>query len=158
MKKVSNSDICKILMNNEHLSKEDKQTLLKALGYEEEQEEISFSDRISDKFTNFIGSWNFIIISCLFIALWMIVNSFILPEVMRFDDYPYTFLNLVLACIAAIQAPIIMMSQNRQDKRESLKTQSDYEIDLKTIVIIQELYKKVLNMQEKINDIDEKLK
>ena len=158
MKGVSNLEICKLLMENEHLSDQDKQTLLKALGYVEENEEMSFSDKVSDKFTNFIGSWNFIILSCLFIALWMIINSFILPDIMKFDDYPYTFLNLVLACIAAIQAPIIMMSQNRQDKRESLKTQSDYEIDLKTIVIIQELYKKVANIQDKLDDIDKKIK
>ncbi len=157
---ISNSEICKILMKNDHLSVEDKKVLLKILGYEEpgQDKKLSFSNRISDKFTNFIGSWSFISMSCLFIVLWMLVNSFVLPQNFVFDEYPYTFLNLVLACIAAVQAPIIMMSQNRQDKRESLKTQSDYEIDLKTIIIIQDLYERVLALQQSIDEIDKKIK
>lgn len=157
--KMSNSDIAKILMSNDHLSKEDKQVLLKILGEDEGlvREKPSLNGRIADSLTNFIGSWSFIIISLSLILIWMLLNSIILPEQYIFDEFPFVLLNLVLACIAAIQSPIIMMSQNRQDKRESLKTQSDYEIDLKTIVIIQDLYAKVINLCENMENIVTKL-
>jgi uncharacterized membrane protein len=154
---MSNAEICKILMKDDHLTDEDKNVLLKILGYEDTNEKPSLSARVSDVFTNFIGSWSFIFISIIFIVLWMLLNSFILPSDRVFDAYPYVLLNLALGSIAAIQSPIIMMSQNRQDKRESLKTQSDYEIDLKTIVIIQDLYLKVNELYDLIKDINTKL-
>jgi uncharacterized membrane protein len=155
--KISNAEICKILMRDDHLTKEDKNVLLKILGYEDEQEKLSFSARVSDIVTNFIGSWSFILISIIFIAIWVILNSFVLPADSVFDAYPYVLLTLVLSTVAAIQAPAIMMSQNRQDQRESLKTQNDYEIDLKTIVIIQDLYLKVNELYDIIQNINNKL-
>ena len=151
---MSNSEIAKMLMTNDHLSNEDKEVLLKILGVKnDDATQMSFSERISDGFTNFIGSWKFIIASIVFIIVWMVFNAILDGTQYAFDVYPYVFLNLVLACIAAIQAPIIMMSQNRQDKRESLKTQSDYEIDLKTIIIIQDLYQKTIDINDKVDKL-----
>lgn len=151
---MSNSDIVKILMSNDHLSQEDKKVLLKILGYsnEDTQEKIPLGDRISDALTDFIGSWFFIILSTLTIVVWSILNVFILSNG-GFDPFPFDSLNLILACVASIQSPIIMMSQNRQEKRESLKTQSDYEIDLKTIIIIQDLHSKLVDLCLKVDDL-----
>lgn len=151
---MSNSEIAKILMANDHLTKDDKEVLLRILGVKKTTpNKMTFSERISDSFTNFIGSWKFIIASIAFIVIWMVFNAVFDGTSYAFDVYPYVFLNLVLACIAAVQAPIIMMSQNRQDKRESLKTQSDYEIDLKTIVIIQDLYQKTIDINDKLDEL-----
>lgn len=151
---MSNSEIAKLLMENDHLTSNEKQLLLEMLGVKPTKKtNLSISEKISDSFTNFIGSWKFIIISIVCILVWMIANTILDGTPYAFDTYPYVFLNLVLACIASIQAPIIMMSQNRQDKRESLKTQNDYEIDLKTIVIIEDLYRKTENVNKKLDKI-----
>lgn len=151
---MSNSEIAKILISNDHLSDDDKEVLLKILGVKSDVgSKLTFSERVSDCFTNFIGSWKFILISVVFIIFWMVHNAVFYGTSLAFDKYPYEFLNLILACIASIQAPVIMMSQNRQDKRESLKTQSDYEIDLKTIVIIQDLYQKTIDINDKIDKL-----
>lgn len=156
--KMSNSNICKMLMENDHLSEDDKQVLFRILGYEEAvYEKPKLSDRISDSVTNFIGSWSFIITTMCAILAWILLNAVILPTNMAFDSFPFILLNLVLGTIAAIQAPVIMMSQNRQDKRESLKTQNDYEIDLKTIVIIQDLHGRVVEICDKVDEIATKL-
>lgn len=149
---MSNSEIAKILTSNDHLTDDDKDVLLKILGVKDNiEDKTSLSEKMSDRFTDFIGSWKFILISVVFIIIWIVHNAVFYNTKWAFDTYPHEFLNLVLACIASIQAPIIMMSQNRQDKRESLKTQSDYEIDLKTIVIIQDLYQKTLDINNKID-------
>lgn len=151
---MSNSEIAKLLMENNHLTEQEKQLLLEILGVKPAKKvDLSMSEKISDSFTNFIGSWKFIILSIISILAWMLANSILDGTPYAFDTYPYVFLNLVLACVASIQAPIIMMSQNRQDKRESLKTQNDYEIDLKTIVIIEDLYRKTENVNEKLDKI-----
>lgn len=151
---MSNSEIAKLLMENDNLTAEEKQLLLEILGVNPvRKSNLSISEKISDSVTNFIGSWKFIIISAVCIMFWMITNTLLDGTPYAFDTYPYVFLNLVLACIAAIQAPIIMMSQNRQDKRESLKTQNDYEIDLKTIVIIEDLYRKTEDVNKKLDEI-----
>ena len=151
--KITDEDIYELL-KNKNLSEEDKKTIAKMLGQTvDDNENKSKINSIEDNFSMFVGSWSFIILSVLFILCWMFINSFVLPKQYVFDEFPYVLLNLVLACIAAIQAPIIMMSQNRQDKRESLKTQSDYEIDLKTIVIIQDLHKKTTLMNKKLDKL-----
>lgn len=151
---MSNSEIAKLLMENDNLTGEEKQLLLEVLGVVPVRESvISKGEKISDSFTGFIGSWKFIIISVASIVIWMIANFLLDGTPYAFDTYPYVFLNFVLACVAAIQAPIIMMSQNRQDKRESLKTQNDYEIDLKTIVIIEDLYRKTEDVNKKLDEI-----
>lgn len=109
----------------------------------EEDENITMGDKIADKVSAIVGSWPFIIIFVCILIGWMILNGIILKKGNEIDPYPFILLNLILSCIAAIQAPIIMMSQNRQAKKDSKRHQNDYKIDLKSELILEELHKKV---------------
>jgi uncharacterized membrane protein len=102
---------------------------------------LTFSQRTSDKIADFGGSWKFIIIFFAIIVLWMILNTFLLKN-KAFDSFPFILLNLVLSCLAAIQAPIIMMSQNRQEERDRLRSKNDYKINLKAELEIRMLHEK----------------
>ena len=103
---------------------------------------LTFGQRTSDKIADFGGSWKFIIIFFTIIILWMIVNIFLLQN-NAFDPFPFILLNLVLSCLAAIQAPIIMMSQNRQEERDRLRSKNDYKINLKAELEIRMLHDKI---------------
>ncbi len=107
---------------------------------EEGQGTLTFGQRLSDKIALFGGSWTFIISFFLFLLTWMVVNSVIKNG---FDVYPFIFLNLILSCLAAIQAPIIMMSQNRQSEKDRLRAHSDYKTNLKAEVEIRMLHEKI---------------
>ena len=121
----------------------------------------SFGDYLADKITEIAGSWPFIIGLVIFLLLWIIFNIFILTNA---DPYPFILLNLLLSCIAALQAPIIMMSQNRQAEKDSLRNQNDYRTDLKSELILESLHdhiNEMLRNQKKIiklleDDPDEK--
>ena len=102
----------------------------------------SWGERLSDKIARFGGSWPFIIIFLLFIVIWMIINIVILTN-RSFDPYPFILLNLVLSCIAAIQAPVIMMSQNRQESKDRVRSMHDYQVNLKAEVEIRRLHDKM---------------
>ena len=125
---------------------------------------MSFGDRAADKVSEIAGSWTFVLLFLLFLGFWIILNGFLLSKGSVLDPYPFILLNLVLSCIAAIQAPIIMMSQNRQAKKDSLRNQNDYRIDLKSELILETLYEhmeEILKTQRKIirmleEDDDEK--
>ena len=108
-------------------------------------------DIIADKVSEIIGSWLFIICFATFLLLWIFINFFV--GLKALDPYPFILLNLLLSCIAALQAPIIMMSQNRQAKKDSIRNQNDYRVDLKNELLIEELYEninEVLKFQKKI--------
>ena len=98
---------------------------------------LKFSDKVADKITQIAGSWYFIIGFSLFLIIWILLNLYLWDNV---DPYPFILLNLLLSCIAALQAPIIMMSQNRQAKKDSLRNQNDYRIDLKSELILEQLH------------------
>ena len=98
---------------------------------------LKFSDKVADKITQIAGSWYFIIGFTLFLIIWVLLNIYLWDNV---DPYPFILLNLLLSCIAALQAPIIMMSQNRQSKKDSLRNQNDYRIDLKSELILEQLH------------------
>ncbi len=102
----------------------------------------SLGERWADGIAVFGGSWTFIIIFMFFVVAWMLGNSYILIK-QPVDPYPYIFLNLVLSCIAAIQAPIIMMSQNRQETKDRLRSQHDYQVNLKAELEIRQLHEKI---------------
>ncbi len=102
----------------------------------------SWGERLSDKIARFGGSWPFIIIFLLFIVIWMIINIVVLTN-RSFDPYPFILLNLVLSCIAAIQAPVIMMSQNRQESKDRVRSMHDYQVNLKAEVEIRRLHDKM---------------
>ena len=118
----------------------------------EENENLTLGDKIADKVAEVAGSWPFIICFSLFLLGWVIFNGVLLMD-KAIDPYPFILLNLVLSCIAALQAPIIMMSQNRQAKKDSLRNQNDYQVDLKSELILEDLHddiKKLINNQEKL--------
>jgi uncharacterized membrane protein len=106
------------------------------------RERLKISDRISDKIAVFGGSWTFIILFFIILFAWMLLNSYFLLS-KPFDPFPYILLNLVLSCVAAIQAPIIMMSQNRQEMKDRMRSENDYKVDLKSEIEIRTLHEKV---------------
>jgi uncharacterized membrane protein len=111
----------------------------------ESEDTWTFGERLSDKLADFTGSWTFLIIFGVFMAIWIIMNSLVLfwrPV----DPYPYILLNLLLSCLAAIQAPVIMMSQNRQETRDRLRAQHDYQVNLKAELEIRHLNEKLDHM------------
>ncbi len=101
---------------------------------------LTFGQKLSDKIALFGGSWTFILSFFFFLMLWMVVNSLVKNG---FDTYPFIFLNLILSCLAAIQAPIIMMSQNRQSEKDRIHAYSDYKTNLKAEVEIRMLHEKI---------------
>lgn len=103
---------------------------------------ISYGERLSDKIATFGGSWTFIILFGSVLFGWILLNTLILVQ-RAFDPYPYILLNLVLSCIAAIQAPIIMMSQNRKEARDQKRAENDYLINLKAEIEIRNLHQKI---------------
>lgn len=106
------------------------------------EQQWSFGERMADKIATFGGSWTFLICFAVFLFIWIGMNSLVL--VLRpFDPYPYIFLNLMLSCLAAIQAPIIMMSQNRQEAKDRIRSQHDYQVNLKAELEIRHLHEKV---------------
>lgn len=105
-------------------------------------EKLTTGDRIADRIAEFGGSWTFIISFFAFILMWMVINIYLLTN-KAFDPYPFILLNLILSCLAAIQAPIIMMSQNRQEAKDRMRSEHDYKINLKAELEIQLLHKKI---------------
>ena len=110
----------------------------------EEDERRTFGDKLADKVTEIAGSWGFIIGFCIFLILWMIINTIL---IVKFDEYPFILLNLILSCIAALQAPVIMMSQNRAAKKDSLRSLNDYKTDLKSELILEVLHEQIKDIQ-----------
>lgn len=111
---------------------------------QEARAQASFGDRLSDRVAAVGGSWTFIIAFTAVLLFWMLLNSDILERFgMAFDPYPYIFLNLMLSTVAAIQAPIIMMSQNRQASKDRLAAQLDYETNLRAELELLRLHYKV---------------
>ena len=104
----------------------------------QQEENTTFGEKMADKISAMAGSWFFIMLFVLFLVLWIILNAFVLTE--KIDPYPFILLNLVLSCISAIQAPIIMMSQNREAKKDSMRNQNDYIVDLKSELILEVLH------------------
>jgi len=106
------------------------------------EEQWSFGEKWADRIAAFGGSWAFLFCFFGFLALWIAMNSFVLLW-RPLDPYPFIFLNLLLSCLAAIQAPVIMMSQNRQEAKDQLRAQHDYQVNLKAELEIRQLHDKV---------------
>ena len=153
-------DIVKMLLN-QNLEEKDEEEILDLLINEpisidvdkETDKNLTFGEKVADKFSEIAGSWAFIIGFCLFLIIWIIVNGFLLANAA--DPYPFILLNLLLSCLASLQAPIIMMSQNRQAKKDTIRNKNDYRTDLKSELILESLHDDL----EKILDyIEEKKK
>ena len=108
---------------------------------ESEKEKYTLGQRAADTIAKFAGSWAFIFSFTGVLVLWMVVNVILVAK--AFDPYPFILLNLVLSCVAAIQAPLIMMSQNRQEEKDRRRAENDYKVNLKTEIMIEDLYDKV---------------
>ena len=106
-----------------------------------EKEKSTLGQRAADAIAKFAGSWAFIFSFSGVLILWMLVNTLLAAK--AFDPYPFILLNLVLSCVAAIQAPLIMMSQNRQEDKDRRRAENDYKVNLKTEIMIEDLYDKV---------------
>ena len=154
-------ELVKIILEDDKLNKKDEKELKDLLIKQplsidvdkEEDKNITIGDKIADKVSAVVGSWTFIIIFVCILIGWMVLNGIILKKGSEVDPYPFILLNLILSCVAAIQAPIIMMSQNRQAKKDSKRHQNDYKIDLKSELILEELHKKmdlVLKQQKEL--------
>lgn len=106
-----------------------------------EKDKYTFGQRAADAIAKFAGSWAFIFSFAGLLILWMLTN--VLLAVKAFDPYPFILLNLALSCVAAVQAPLIMMSQNRQEEKDRHRAENDYKVNLKTEIMIEDLYDKV---------------
>ena len=153
-KRKTKKEIVKMLLNK-NLDIEDEEQLLDLLIDQpiavdvdkQDKDTEKLGDKVADKLTEVAGSWSFIIGFTLFLILWILLNLYAFKNV---DPYPFILLNLVLSCVAALQAPIIMMSQNRAAKKDSMRSQNDYKTDLKSELILEDLHDKM----EKIIFID----
>ena len=119
------------------------------------EEQLTIGQRLSDSIARFVGSWSFILSFCLFLALWMAGN--LLLGNRAFDPYPYILLNLVLSCVAAVQAPLIMMSQNRQEEKDRLRSESDYKVNLKSELIVEDLHRKLDEILERQAALEQRI-
>lgn len=120
-----------------------------------EKEKYTIGQRAADSIAKFAGSWAFIFSFTGVLILWMVVN--VLLATKAFDPYPFILLNLVLSCVAAIQAPLIMMSQNRQEEKDRRRAENDYKVNLKTEIMIEALYDKVNEILAKQSTMEKRL-
>ena len=120
-----------------------------------EKEKYTLGQRAADKIAKFAGSWAFIFSFTGVLILWMVVNTVL--AIKAFDPYPFILLNLVLSCVAAIQAPLIMMSQNRQEEKDRHRAENDYKVNLKTEIMIEDIFDKVTAILKKQSEIEKQL-
>ena len=120
-----------------------------------EKEKYTLGQRAADTIAKFAGSWAFIFSFAGVLVLWMVINAILATK--AFDPYPFILLNLVLSCVAAIQAPLIMMSQNRQEEKDRRRAENDYKVNLKTEIMIEDLYDKVNSILAKQSQIEKLL-
>lgn len=148
---------------NEHLKKlneivmqsvQQEDSLLQAIS-SQQKEKLTLGQRLADHVARFGGSWKFILMFSGILVIWIIININ-LPEKQRFDPYPFILLNLLLSCLAAIQAPVIMMSQNRQEEKDRKRNENDYLVNLKAEIEIRTLHQKMdLLIQEQFKKLME---
>lgn len=125
---MSNEDIISLLADSRISANPDK-------------EKYTFGQRAADKIAKFAGSWAFIFSFSALLILWMVGNIILAKR--AFDPYPFILLNLVLSCVAALQAPLIMMSQNRQEEKDRRRAENDYKVNLKTEIMIEDIHGKM---------------
>ena len=150
-KRKTKKEIVKMLLNK-NLDIEDEEQLLDLLIDQpiavdvdkQDKDTEKLGDKVADKLTEVAGSWSFIIGFTLFLIFWILLNLYAFKNV---DPYPFILLNLFLSCIAALQAPIIMMSQNRAAKKDTLRGKNDYKTDLKSELILEVLHEQMKDLQ-----------
>ena len=146
-KRKTKKEIVKMLLNVDLLEQDEEELLDLLIDQpiaidvdKQEESKMTFGDKVADKISEIAGSWGFILIFIIFLLGWIILNGVVLAKKDPIDPYPFILLNLVLSCIAAVQAPIILMSQKRQAEKDSLRNQNDYRTDLKSELILESLH------------------
>jgi uncharacterized membrane protein len=129
---MSDDELTELLLENKISVSDDKK--------------ITFGQKASDKLAEFAGSWIFIIAFTLFLLIWVLINVYFLKN--PFDPYPFIMLNLVLSCVAAVQAPLIMMSQKRQEQKDRERAENDFKVNLKCEIILENLHRKLDELLE----------
>lgn len=161
-------ELVKIILENDTIEEEDEDILHMLLNEQvsenpntKSDKELTKGQKAADSLAKFAGSWTFIIIFFIILILWIFLNTVFLIK--PFDAYPFILMNLILSCLAAIQAPVIMMSQNRQEEKDRIRAKNDYKVNLKSEIIIEDIHAKldsIIEMQENIikrlNDIENK--
>jgi uncharacterized membrane protein len=112
------------------------------------EKELTFGERLSDRIAAFGGSWTFIMAFGAVLFVWIVINTIVLAT-RAFDPYPFILMNLILSCLAALQAPVIMMSQNRTEKRDRARAENDYKVNLKAELEIRHLHEKIDHLLRK---------
>lgn len=155
MENLSREEILKVIIEDveEDLSREEILHIIlnKKVSENVLNQKPTFGTKAADNMARFAGSWKFIIGFAMVLAFWIIINTLVLKK--AFDPFPFILLNLMLSCLAAIQAPIIMMSQNRQEEKDRDRAENDYKVNLKTEIIIKDIHNKldtILNNQASI--------
>ena len=122
----------------------------------EKETRYTVGQRAADQIAKFAGSWAFIFSFTGVLIAWMVINGLLASR--AFDPYPFILLNLVLSCVAAIQAPLIMMSQNRQEEKDRRRAENDYKVNLKTEIMIEDLHDKMSEILARQESILKRLK
>ena len=145
------------------LSRDERQEIQNVLDHlegirdvnQEYVDQRTLGERAADTIANVAGSWSFIIIFIGILLVWAFLNTEILgPKDEAFDPYPYVFLNLVLSMLAAVQAPVIMMSQNRQTSRDRLDAEIDHEVNVRAELAIQNLHERIEGLEQKLDTMN----
>lgn len=123
---------------------------------ETHDKKLTRGDIVADKLASFAGSWVFISGFIIILGIWIAVN--VLLQQKSYDPYPFILLNLILSCIAALQAPVIMMSQNRQEEKDRLRSKNDYRVNLKSEFLVEELYYKIEELNQTVSEMKETMK
>lgn len=150
MKKLTHTKIINEILENVRGDMDDEEiihlVLEKTISLPDESSTTK-AQKLADTIAKIAGSWAFITIFIILLTAWMIFNLIFKNSI---DPYPFILLNLILSCISAIQAPIIMMSQNRQEQKDRLRNENDYKVNLKTEIIIQDLHSKLDEIIEEL--------
>jgi len=123
---------------------------------EAHDKKLTRGDIMADKLASFAGSWVFISSFIIILAVWIGINILLKND--SYDPYPFILLNLILSCVAAIQAPIIMMSQNRQEEKDRMRSKNDFRVNLKSEFLIEELYSKIDELNRTVLELKEQSK
>ncbi len=157
--KPSNAEIVKMILDGMEGDAAEEEDLIHLLVenkvsrnvQRKSRESLTLGERVADKVAKTAGSWAFIFSFCGVLIAWIVSNAILLTK--PFDPYPFILLNLLLSCVAALQAPVIMMSQNRQEEKDRIRAENDYRVNLKSEIIIEDLHEKLDRLianQEKI--------
>jgi uncharacterized membrane protein len=163
MAKPTNTDLIKMILDDETSTLEEEELLALLIQQRiaknvniENKKNLTLGEKMADNIALFAGSWTFISIFMIVLVIWITINS-IAVFAKPFDPYPFILMNLILSCVAALQAPVIMMSQNRQEKKDRLRAEHDYEVNLKAEILIENIIQRLEKIEQNQTLLTEKL-